>query len=308
MATCVVLATATSAAELRKTRVETVWPGVAVLDAGWEALDSREGWSAKKDSTENLSAMLALLAGRKDLDRVETHSIVSATASRVNDFFAKQGYELRIRDLGRDELAVGATFAAELEWLQEGLETHIEIGGKKYKAIDVSAGVRVLGFSGREVVEIQTRNGDVVYVTKVLDRDAEGLAKIETGTFDTNLFVNSYIDVPADARRRLGYKAVVLPEVRQLDTTFDLKALTGLMINDRDGTQWRITEAVQQIKFWLDRNGCGVKSAAAAIMSKGISSTYVVDGPFIIWARRPGVELPIFAGIIYPDEVGEEVK
>ena len=119
--------------------------------------------------------------------------------------------------------------------------------------------------------------------------------------------MGSYLDVPQDARE-LEYSAVVLPQVRQIEVAFDLKVLEGLRITDREGATWRITEAVQQIKFHLDEYGCGVKSAAAAIMSKGLTPTYVVDGPFLIWARRPGVELPLFAATIYPDEVGEEAK
>lgn len=301
---CVVSAAA-SAAELAKTRVEVVHPAVAILDAGWKALGGADGWAASKSDAPNMSALLAFYAGRADLPRVGTETVVSRHTAEINKFFADRGYQLRIRELGSQELAVGATFAAELEWLQEGYETRVEIGDKRYKAVGLTSSVRVIEFGGREVVEIQTRSGDVVYVTKVTDRDTAKLAEIEAGTFGVHRLM---LESPTSEVRRLDYDAVVLPEIRELNTTFGLRALTGLTIKDRAGAEWQITEAIQQVKFRLDRFGCGVKSAAAAIVSKGIPSTYVVDGPFLIWARRPGVKLPLFAAVIYPDEVGEEAE
>jgi hypothetical protein len=77
----------------------------------------------------------------------------------------------------------------------------------------------------------------------------------------------------------------------------------GWLIGADLGENYRIGQAIKQIKFKMNKTGVEVKVAVAATLDRCVKITlnYVFDKPFYCWITREGCSLPYFVAYLDKD-------
>jgi len=224
----------------------------------------------------------------------------------INEFLRKKGFDIQLDPIAPRDLAIASVFELFLEWLKEGKADDVKYNDVMYKAVRLSAGVRVgccgTGFLGYGldklfndgIAVIQTKNGDTIYMTvpAVAPKDSFEV-------FDmAKKLVSAYLE-PSEKYEN----EVTFPEV-DLNTYPDISWIVGL--GDRLGEKWQIGQALQQTKVKIDKKGVVVKEAVAmGVMcmccSFDVKRPLMIDKPFLFVVVRKGLKEPLFSAYLNTD-------
>jgi len=96
------------------------------------------------------------------------------------------------------------------------------------------------------------------------------------------------------------YNGMRIPNIK-LDRTFDDDSLNGMWFK-KNGVKRRVNQSINKIKLDMDYKGVEVKSiyvsGIGTYSNAPIRPEFKVDGPFLMWIHRKGMELPYFIGRI----------
>lgn len=226
-------------------------------------------------------------------------TLASRSAAELNKFLAENGFDIRLEDLGPDGVGVVAILDRLVKWLAEADsgEQKIYRDGTEYPAFRLEGtGVRFYISKNHyePIAELETQTGDKVYLTK-LEEPFDGLELTERA-----LDIIKSQKVPC-----CDYKGVIIPEV-MIDKQVDISFLLGMSTKDSEGDPWFISQALQQAKFAMNKEGARVKVATALAAVRYCVGPIVeppdliFDSPFLLWiVGREGSDLPLIS--IYVD-------
>ncbi len=105
--------------------------------------------------------------------------------------------------------------------------------------------------------------------------------------------------IEGDMQPLYNYDAVIFPMITY-DQEVDISWIKRLYTIGNDGRIAKITQALQQTKFRMNEKGAKVESAVAMVVTRECvmmsKPDLVIDRPFVLWIRRPGLSQPFFVG------------
>jgi hypothetical protein len=139
------------------------------------------------------------------------------------------------------------------------------------------------------IVALQTKTGDVVYMTMLDSEPADEFDLIDQVEGLSHAMYPTY-----------EYGGVIFPMV-DLDQKVDISWLIGLTTTGVDGRLATVEQALQQNILKMNEVGARAKSAVAFTLTLGIhmpEPDLVINGPFLVWFERSHLAKPLFAGYI----------
>ncbi len=213
-------------------------------------------------------------------------SMLEAVASDdekvINSFLQAHGLTIKLPQFGRDEFGAASVLTLEGKWGGRKTELTGE-DSKKYPAVKLSnvAFYEVSKHADPVVLIYRERDSGVsVYVTP-WDGDDSGFNALKKA--------QQLTPERTSPRHQEGYSALVMPMV-DMDRSVDLDWLVGMR-----GSGATLQKALAQTKLKLDENGFSVKEGFAYSASRGLSTTYTINKPFLLWVRVEGLSQPFFA-------------
>jgi len=246
-----------------------------------------------------------------DLDlfsKEELRSKVSPVTEDINSWLKENGYNITLQPVLNDpySFAVASILEVATEWLKKGEETSIPVGPslsyKAFKLSDMRIAANHIKNYPHPKISIRTRSNDTVEFLK-----SDGLVTNPLKMYEfacDNMVKNNLENVWGSSSVDRGqFSTITIPELN-IDVRPDISWLVDLKFAS-EINWYRITEALQQIKFKMNKVGTEVKTAVAiqvvsgsiCISTKDLPS-YVVDSPFYIWITRKGLVQPYFSGHI----------
>ena len=249
-------------------------------------------WTPTNDEQE--AFLPTFLVARGELGRFserELRAWVSRDAAELNAILEREGFAIRVPELGRDDLGMVSILDVLVEWIEEGDRTDLRCDGVRYPAVRLDAFHGVTSpVHPHPIAVLNTRSGDRLCLT-VADRAREG--------FDLLATIEAIRSVREPSSTT--FRDLVFPMV-DLDQQVELDWIVGMRTNDLDGRPVVIEHGVQQTKLRINLKGAHVESAAAITMVTGMQPDFaenlVIDRPFFCWIERDGVTEPILAAYI----------
>lgn len=165
--------------------------------------------------------------------------------------------------------------------------------GQTYKGFEIlGGGADVYHADGYQepLVRVLTKTGDVVWLMTA-DEPKSGLELIEM----------AFGIVQAKLHPHENYEGARIPNI-DFDVKPDIEFLCGANTYDANGGWWYISQAFQQFKLRMNKEGARVKVATGLAMRKAVSFDpvpYIFNKPFVGFFIQDGSSLPI--GIFYAD-------
>jgi len=220
----------------------------------------------------------------------ELITLASTNCDVINNLLKEHGYEIQLEKTTYESISVASILNLNVDWNKQGFEKKINYQDETYKAFNLDGRLWVTEderIHPYPVFLMQCRNNDWVYITRT---DITPQSDVEFVT---------YIEKLKDVRKScIRYDSVTIPNV-----SFNMRQDISWLINLGIGKDMFVTQALQEIRFDLDRDGAKVKSAVAMEVAVCASACgpYVIDGPFMFWVEREGIELPLFAAVLNKD-------
>ena len=250
-------------------------------------------WKAVNSSQE--SFLLAFLAARGELasfSERELRAWASREAAELNAILEREGFAIRVPELGRDDIGVLSILDVLVEWLRAGDRAEVNCDGISYPAVRLGSFTVVMSPGHpHPIAALPTKSGDRVFMT-IADRPLEG--------FDLLAAIEALRSAPVPASGAFG--SLVFPMV-DLDQQVELEWIVGMRTTTEAGRPVVITHGAQQTKLRINVKGARVESAAVvamrvARMQPVPTVDLVIDRPFFCWIERDGVSTPILAAYI----------
>lgn len=291
-----------------KTETQVVLPILGCLKAAEDFLGEHEGWAKLNrqvnwtpSNEDQYQFLKRFIEAKKVVDTLGDN--LKRKASRdvqvINDWLKENGFEMQLVPESGPVIAVASILDVLVEWVKEGKVTSIQNPKGRFPAVAIKGEDGVRMFINRElhpfpIAMIRTKSGDLVYMS-VLDY-------LPLDTF-------ALTDKVDKLRRLISGRVseatggVIFPMV-DYDRMVDIGWIRG-MSTGTGQDEWYIGQAIQQTKFRMNEKGAHAKSAVAMTlrcMACAAEPEWVVmDRPFILWFERPGVEIPLFAGVFAED-------
>jgi len=100
-------------------------------------------------------------------------------------------------------------------------------------------------------------------------------------------------------RESCRFEGVMFPMV-ELDMQPDIRWIHGM-----ENGSWSIEQALQQTRFRMNEKGAKVESAAAMRSicedASAKPTPVLIDGPFLLWIERKGLDVPLFCAVLCED-------
>jgi hypothetical protein len=222
----------------------------------------------------------------------ELESRANDSSKPINQWFKERGFDIELNEPMPRGFAVGSILNVLLEWLYEGVRTHINgQDGKEYVGAKVAKGVTVSHLPAlhpHPVARVATKSGDTVCMSMV--------DSVPAGVSGLFLKVADLDKVRAGSHH---YSGVVFPMI-DLDVKPDISWIQGMHISE----DYFIEQAKQQTKFRMNHKGARVQSAAGMTVrykSAGFEKPYTIDRPFLLWVQRDGFDFPLFSALLCED-------
>ena len=273
------------------TRTAVAHPIVAALRAADRILGPDRVWRAANERQGRFVDEW-LGPGRADLDRIpEIESIASWETAEVNAFLEARRFALRLRSLAPRQFGAAGVLDLRCRWQHPGASTVVEAPvGRTFPAARLTPpGLAFWTAAGHP---------DPVAVATTMDGDTAALTPLAGAPDDFDLV--ALVDALERGLRPIApaetFGGLVFPMV-DLDEQAELPWLEGLRTDALDGGQADVGYAAQQTKLRLNHLSARVQSAATMAVAAGITlpprPDYVIDRPFLLWFRRPGLALPL---------------
>jgi hypothetical protein len=240
----------------------------------------------------------------------EAAACASPKAAVVNQFLAKHGFDIKLRQ------TIGMHVASVLKigvlWhpgtaKRASLNTHY---GTFPGVLAEKSNVVMSPAHPYPIAQLSTQNNDLVMITKATSQlNNVALVRYLTGLSEVGL------------KESEGYRGVHFPMVRY-EETIDVSWLLGLQIENPNSpglgemlmrlaggkfghsqVPYVINQAIQLTRFKLNEVGARVESAAAMSAARGgavhrpATQLLVIDEPFYLWIKRGGMKYPYFVGL-----------
>lgn len=282
----------------------TVPPILGCLKAAEEYLRDEIGWNDRKVQWAGISHIQnefvdAFASCIPEVDAIQ--DILTRIAHKdhtvINKWLRDHGFNIQLEGPSDDQtFAVASILDVLVKWQKKGLKTTVEHLGSTYPAVKLKDNQGVVIMTGKgsnPIAAIQTQGKDKVFMTIVDEEPADAMAIVK--------LIQSLLD---GVRPDSSYDSVVFPMV-DYDQKVDISWLQGLQTGT-SMSDWRITEALQQTIFRMNEVGARSKSAASMMMSKGRcieppKETFIINRPFLLWIKRKGISMPLFAGVFGTD-------
>lgn len=224
--------------------------------------------------------------------------IARPTAQEINDWLAQKGFDLALQPWPADGNTFGMASPNDftVEWPVVG-ETKgddgrpITILGEPAFRLSQSNGLEFWSASvvKEPIIRMPTENGDVMYLVKH--------APLACGWEVTQVILRIR---KVMGKYSSGYSGADIPMV-ELDLRPDISWILGLKCKV-GSDEWRISQAIQQLKFAMNQHGARVIEGTVMSVSRSPERFYQLDGPFLIWIERPGVEFPLLTAQVTVDD------
>lgn len=261
-------------------------------------------WTAVNNAQKRFLELYA--AYREDVIKMgDMKARASRSAAELNGFLAENGFDIRLEDFDPDEFGVVAILDRLVRWLAQADEEQkiISKEDKDYPAFRLEGeGVRFYKTDNHPhpIVALDTKSQDTVFLT-FADQELWGLEL--TGKIlklATSALTPSY-----------QYNGTVIPETL-VNQKVDIGFLLGMATYDDEGDNWLISQALQQAKFAMNKEGAHIKVASAIAAKRGgieiPKPDLVFNRPFLLWIKgREDFDLPIVAMYVDTDS-WKEVK
>jgi hypothetical protein len=270
-------------------------PIAAALVQAEDFIGPTREWTPINEEQE--SFLSTFYAARAELARFtddELHAWASKDASELNGILEREGFAIRVPELGRDDFAVVSILDVLVEWLRKGDRAEIDRDGISYPAVRLESFTVVTSPDHpHPIAVLPTKSGDRLCMT-VADQARKGFDLLRA------IEVIRRAQEPSSAR----FGSLVFPMV-DLDQELELDWVVGMHTIDEGGRPVVVTYGAQQTKLRMNLKGAHVESAAAlamrvARMQPSVTFDLVVDRPFFCWIERDGVSQPIL--LAYVDE------
>jgi hypothetical protein len=283
-----------------ESQTTTLYPIVAILAEAEKVqlIKSNPTWQPKNDLQAEFLAKY-YSDGRADIKNIpEIESIASWKVEEVNEFLRSRGYNFSLQPTHLKSLAVASILNLLVNWTEEGEATTIkDVEEKEYPAVRLPDN-HVAFYSslnhGQPIACLQTKSGDEVFLT-IQDEPLANFQLLEK----IQLLSQSF-------RRSLDYSGIIFPMV-DYDRRVDISWLLKISTLDIDNNPVFIDQIIQQTTLKMNEKGARVKSVVAASIVFTASADdfkpyLIIDKPFLIWFRREGLSLPLFAGYMTQED------
>lgn len=252
----------------------------------------REIWIPQNPEQEYLVTHLP--EALANLDKIPSGLLEAASqvgsVDKVNELMRKHGLDVTLERIGPGDVSMGAVLELNGSWAGE--KTTMTIAGTVYPAQTVH---RVRTF------EIQVNGGNLVTVVELYKRDGITVyaAKVDSNLTGLEAIVLAKALTPSKNIQPGDYSSVIMPNVSKR-VTADLPGINGL--TSRSGM--KITQAKLGINLDMDEHGFHATEGAAYSASRGASSSFVLDGPFMVWAlpNEATTNEPLFSTIVRQED------
>jgi hypothetical protein len=289
---------------------DVLHPIFAALKGAEEFLGPNRVWTPLNPAQERLLAFLE--THLSDLTKIpEMKTKASYDAEAINTFLEQHGFTIQLEPFKDGEFGVASLMQILVEWLRPGraFKMTSRHDGKEYDAVSLPDDAGATFHDARSegirctFVRIPTKNGDSICL----------LPTNKVGRPRPQFLLDIVQEVRASATHNQGFEGVHFPMV-DLDESKDLDWLLGMETAAQSGRPHSISQAKQQTRLKMNQHGAKMESAVAiGIMATSVRRTpppFIVDGPFLFWAERPGVGLPYFCAYVTqeawknPGEIG----
>ena len=292
------------------TGTQVVLPILGCLQSAEEFLAKNEGWEktkrqvnwtpANEDQYQFLKRFLAAKAVvnalGKNLRRKADRSV-----DVINAWLKENGFDIQLSpELDPRTFAVASILDVLVEWVQEGKITSIYNAKGTFPAVTLKSGDEdnMVKFLDRNlhpfpIAGIRTKSGDLVRMS-VLDF-------MPSDTFAISDKVEQLRNVTI--RERMGHCDGVIFPMIDYNRMVDIGWIKGMQTGPQDDDYY-IGQALQQTKFRMNEKGARAESAVAMKLFKhsATEDNWIhIDKPFIMWIERPGISVPLFAGVFAED-------
>lgn len=266
---------------------------------------SLSGKASVDDQNEFLDNVLPRAGKIGEIPEIE--SIMSRDVNVINSFLRARGFDIQLEEFF-DSTSFSTAAVMELlsKWVKPGERWMVHHNREKYMGARVKDDVQFFEAEHHHhpIARLNCSNGDMYYMTR-LDEITNGWGEPSNEL----LMLNVVKSIENSLHRVYDYGGVIFPMI-EFEETPDIGWIEGL--NECDTMDlFYIRQAVQQTKFKMNHIGAEVKSAAAmGFAASGCSSVpafyrplpdLVINKQFLMWVKRPGIELPLFVGHLFPD-------
>ena len=223
-------------------------PIAAALVQSEDFIGPERPWTAINSEQE--SFLQSFVAARAELSRFtsdELRAWASRDASELNAILEREGFAIRVPELGRDDFGVVSILDVLVEWLREGDRTEITCEGSRYPA------VRLDSFTVVNSPAIPTRSP---CCPRSRATGSAWLLRINSGFRPLGGDRGDSERAGAVAR---AFESLVFPMV-DLDQQVELEWIVGMRTTDLDGRPVVITYGAQQTKLRMNVKGAHAES------------------------------------------------
>lgn len=192
-------------------------------------------------------------------------SIGSTNADAINEFFAAQNIDIRVRPLSDRQFATGAVLDILTKWRVAGAEEKLYC----HDIAEVFPGVEMKG----QNVDV-TVTGDGVEVIAPHTDDVGKVLLVEAESLEIGMaLINSPRTPYPDKVKRVNFPMV------DFSASVDIDWVVGMSYGENV-----LTQAFAQAKLRLNAEGAHAKAAAAIVLTRSfeLSRSIVIDKPFVV--------------------------
>jgi len=246
-------------------------------------------WQAR--TRDQLSIIRLLPEVRRIAARIPTlDSWARPTAEELNPILQEHGFDIRLEHWKNDGLSFGVVAVSDITVL--------------WKAIgDAGEGI-VIG--GKPAFILERKTAEVKFYTS--KSSLHPIVGISTQSDDDKVFI---VKMPI-APERLGFLGVISrirSSLEPLESNWDGVQIPMVKMDARPSMDWfrgiqayhqhslvaELVQVIQQIKFAMNQHGArNMEATAGQVRSLALPDYYIVDGPFLAWLERPGIQFPLW--------------
>jgi hypothetical protein len=262
----------------------------------------------------------------------ELEALASTSATELNNALEVRGSSLRFAPLKDDEIGAYGSLIVNVNWKEKGRKLTIKEMPKIAFAelSDDTAAIRWSNETEAPVAVARTakkdgdKDGDVVYMAP-FSGSLAGLDLIATCRAIKDSMGSVFQADQALVSKQLERSALLyggdkhLENVRSLRSTlggvvfpmidmsqeFALEWVTDLRCLPPNSPPYKVVEAKQANKLKMNHIGAAVRSDTSAVMVLECytppTTPLVIEGPFLVWFERPGINEAYFAALVDQD-------
>ncbi|TFG98869.1 hypothetical protein E4H12_04740 [Candidatus Thorarchaeota archaeon] len=229
----------------------------------------------------------------------EIESIANTNNKIINEWLKERGFQIKLEPFGPGGFGVASVLDLLGQWAIEGKEWSVETEDGKYYP-----GIKMNNYGNKFyhvkdnpnfIIEIETKDNDRVYL-------------MMANEVPTGLSLLDYVEQLHKEKTTVPfqYDGFIFPKI-DLDEETILEWILDLRFETPKGDipYYVISQALQQTKLKMNEVGFRVKSAVALGILAGAApkklEPYVINRPFLLWIRRPGLSKPLFIAYLNKD-------